>query len=288
MVTSKTKEDKKELETKAEDESKGLIQFSLFRKLSNFVFDEIDVDKSGTVDEQELYTGLLLFHVYLASYLGPSAAKPASRRKVEQVFRLMDKDRNGTLDRYEFARAMEILSSDLITKVAVLLCFSMIIAPVITQRILGHANGIAAVFMAQSIYYVGCDCNDLGSCVDTYLGGYGYMQTIVWLVVETFIVKYIYKLFGLNKALPYLITKLLFSYRTVVPIGAITAAPKTIISLSLGYIIIPQLFNLLDRKIDYFAKVVSEQEFKAFGIKGHSISNFQINDDDDDDSKKDN
>ncbi len=46
-----------------------------FQKMSAQAFDLVDQDGSGSVDEKELYSGLLLIHLKLGSYAGPAACK---------------------------------------------------------------------------------------------------------------------------------------------------------------------------------------------------------------------
>lgn len=288
-----TNKDRHDKEIQKNNNALGLARFKFFRKLSNYVFDEIDANKSGGVDEHELYAGLLLFHLYLAGYLGTAAAKPASRQKVQQVFRMMDRDRNGVLDKNEFAKAVEILSSHLITKLAILLCFSIILSPILTQYILNHLSSISTIlytysstYMEQGLSFVGCDTflkdnhNELSmhvitSCAEQKFGGY-YILVMIWFIVEGLITNFLYKLFGFKKAFPYAVTKLLLArnqFFTVLPISAFTKAPRTIISISLGYIIMPQVLNTIDSKFDDFARIVSEQQhFQSFRDACQSFS----------------
>ena len=55
-----------------------LSRTKYFRNLSNWAFDVVDTDGSGSVDEKELYAGLLLIHLKLGSYAGPAACKVGS------------------------------------------------------------------------------------------------------------------------------------------------------------------------------------------------------------------
>jgi len=271
------------------EKADGLAKFKLFRYLSKYVFDEIDTDKSGGVDEQELYTGLLLLHLYLASYLGPAAAKPASRQKVSLVFHMMDKNKNGILEEDEFLHAMAILCSHLVSRLAILMCLTVVLVPILTQHIFMYISYIGSFIfnlisrmdvIHRITSYVGCtsdtcsgdeiSMNLISSCAEACLGYDSNSKTnalmILFLTVETFITCLIYQYFGAKKALPYAITKLALAknHFLSLPISTIAAAPRTIVSLALGYIIIPQVAITIDKKFDTIAKYFSS-DMNCFG-----------------------
>jgi hypothetical protein len=50
-------------------------QLEWFKRMSHWAFDVVDSDQSGHIDEQELYSGLLLIHLKLGTYAGPAACK---------------------------------------------------------------------------------------------------------------------------------------------------------------------------------------------------------------------
>lgn len=52
-----------------------LCRTKFFRDLINSSFELVDQDGSGSVDEKELYSGLLLIHLKLGVYAGPAACK---------------------------------------------------------------------------------------------------------------------------------------------------------------------------------------------------------------------
>jgi Ca2+-binding EF-hand superfamily protein len=90
-----------------------------FKELSNWAFDAVDADGSGSVDEKELYSGLLLIHLKLGCYAGPAACRPVDRQRVHDVFVKMDVDQSGSLDREEFLHVMMVLCSNVVTRVMV-------------------------------------------------------------------------------------------------------------------------------------------------------------------------
>ena len=52
-----------------------LTKTSYFTKIVNSAFDKVDVDKSGGVTLEELYSGLLLIHLQMAIYVGAPACR---------------------------------------------------------------------------------------------------------------------------------------------------------------------------------------------------------------------
>ena len=64
-----------------------LCQTKFFKDMISSSFDMVDQDGSGSVDEKELYSGLLLIHLKMGVYAGPAACKvrlPASSRAGER------------------------------------------------------------------------------------------------------------------------------------------------------------------------------------------------------------
>ena len=52
-----------------------LTRSQTFQSLVKWAFEQVDTDNSGTIDKKELYAGLLLIHLHLASYAGPAACE---------------------------------------------------------------------------------------------------------------------------------------------------------------------------------------------------------------------
>jgi hypothetical protein len=88
-----------------------------FRKWCEWAFHVIDTDKSNSVDETELYSGLLLIHLKLGTYVGPAACRPLGRERCHAVFQKMDLDGSGRLDFDEFQQVMSVLFSNILLRV---------------------------------------------------------------------------------------------------------------------------------------------------------------------------
>ena len=103
-----------------------------FKKLTDWAFKTIDADGSGQVDKKELYTGLLMIHLKLATYAGPAACRPATREYCEKIFDQMDVDKSGELDREEFTEVMQIVCAQVFTRVTIQWTMTLMIVPMST------------------------------------------------------------------------------------------------------------------------------------------------------------
>ena len=107
-----------------------------FRKACDSAFDSIDVDKSGSVDKKELYSGILLVHLNLGMYLGPAACKPLDRDKCNSIFEKMDVDRSGTLGKEEFRNVMIFLFGNVLLRVIFQWTATVTLVPIVAQQTL--------------------------------------------------------------------------------------------------------------------------------------------------------
>mmetsp|Transcript_21521 Transcript_21521/g.26624 ORF Transcript_21521/g.26624 Transcript_21521/m.26624 type:complete len:215 (-) Transcript_21521:32-676(-) len=110
--------------------------------MTDWAFDVVDTDKSGDVDKKELYAGLLLIHINLATYAGPAACKPMTREMVDEVFDKMDVDSSGTLNRGEFQEVMMILCSQIFSRVIMQWSLTLLIVPMVAQYCLDLAFNV--------------------------------------------------------------------------------------------------------------------------------------------------
>mmetsp|Transcript_23982 Transcript_23982/g.43370 ORF Transcript_23982/g.43370 Transcript_23982/m.43370 type:complete len:345 (-) Transcript_23982:179-1213(-) len=121
-----------------------------FRQLCKWAFHEIDTDNSGEVDEKELYSGLLLIHLKLATYAGPAACRPVSHEYVSKIFKKMDEDNSGSLDETEFLEVMKLLCSSILLRVTIQWTMTLMIVPLLAQYLLDGIQFLI-VFVAASI-----------------------------------------------------------------------------------------------------------------------------------------
>mmetsp|Transcript_28341 Transcript_28341/g.68942 ORF Transcript_28341/g.68942 Transcript_28341/m.68942 type:complete len:337 (-) Transcript_28341:235-1245(-) len=112
-----------------------LTRTEFFRGLLNQAFETVDQDSSGTIDEKELYSGLLLIHLKLGMYAGPAACKPISREKCHSVFVKMDDDHSGALDRDEFDNVMCVLFGNVLFRVLFQYGCTIMLVPLLAQYV---------------------------------------------------------------------------------------------------------------------------------------------------------
>ena len=86
-----------------------------FQATISKAFDFVDVDGSGAINKQELYTGMLIVRLKIAKHAGSSACYPPSRAECDQYFAESDRDGSGTIDREEFHKILEILTTNILT-----------------------------------------------------------------------------------------------------------------------------------------------------------------------------
>ena len=115
-----------------------LARTPAFRRMCDNAFHAIDTDGSGTVDEKELYSGLLLIHLKLGTYAGPAACRPLAREKCHAIFEKMDVDESGSLDQEEFREVMMVLFSNVLLRVTVQWSMTLVIVPLVAQKLLDY------------------------------------------------------------------------------------------------------------------------------------------------------
>lgn len=94
-----------------------LTRSKRFRKMCDSAFAGVDADGSNSIDEKELYSGLLLIHLKLGTYAGPAACRPLGRERCHAIFVKMDADESGHLDKDEFQKVMSVLFGNVVLRV---------------------------------------------------------------------------------------------------------------------------------------------------------------------------
>ena len=87
-------------------------------KATRAAFDEVDMDKSGSVDRNELYTCVLWLYLNLNAY-SPLSLRAPDRTVIYELAQKLDSDGSSSLDYNEFQLAIEILSGQILARAAV-------------------------------------------------------------------------------------------------------------------------------------------------------------------------
>lgn len=117
----------------------------VFQKLVKWAFNKVDQNNSGAIEPNQLYSGLLLVHLRLATFLGPAACKPATKEYVDEIFILLDKDKNGVLDVEEFSYVVALLLPQIISRVIMLMVLTILLLPFLAKYILDSFNFLGRV-----------------------------------------------------------------------------------------------------------------------------------------------
>eukprot|EP00592_Proboscia_alata_P000066 CAMPEP_0194369950 /NCGR_PEP_ID=MMETSP0174-20130528/18338_1 /TAXON_ID=216777 /ORGANISM="Proboscia alata, Strain PI-D3" /LENGTH=233 /DNA_ID=CAMNT_0039147217 /DNA_START=51 /DNA_END=752 /DNA_ORIENTATION=+ len=115
-----------------------LTNSSLFEKFCVKSFKKMDRDNTGSVKRHDVYTGLLLIHLQIATFVGAAACKPVSRKVVYKIFDEIDNDKTGNLDIKEFTQLMVLLLSGVLTRIFVQYSLTILMVPLIARLIIRH------------------------------------------------------------------------------------------------------------------------------------------------------
>jgi len=95
-----------------------------------------DHSGDGKVDENELYTGLILVHLELAKHAGPAACFPPTRAVCDRHFAESDRDGSGYINRAEFHYIVEILCADILSRMFVYYLLIVLCVPILATFLL--------------------------------------------------------------------------------------------------------------------------------------------------------
>lgn len=211
-----------------------------FQKLCDTAFDIVDADGSGTVDVNELYSGLLLIHLKLGTYAGPAACRPLSRERCQTIFTKMDQDRSGRLDRTEFRNVMMVLFSNVIFRVAVQWSMTLLIVPFVARSIL---DGLVHIVQAVMTW------------IQTRDEHSEWIYQMEWSILNAW-----------NGLVHWMPSTLMYTGTTVYRYGAMIpesvweALPLTVLSTILGIAVIPYIIFQVD---DFFQAIADRKVTRA-------------------------
>lgn len=210
-----------------------LCRTKRFQRMCDMAFDAIDTDQSGSVDEKELYSGLLLIHLKLGLYAGPAACRPIDRKKCKHVFEKMDRDKSGSLDRVEFREVMMVLFSNVLLRVLAQWSLTLIIVPLVAAQILN-----VVYLIGGAVYNLIANLNEYSEIADK-----------IELALEATSEKLI-------NALPDAVLDIFSKMKSLlelVPQAMWDTIPLTLISTILGILVVPWIIFKIDDFFQYLA-----------------------------------
>jgi hypothetical protein len=210
-----------------------------FRKWCDVAFDIADTDGDGSVDDKELYLGLLLIHLKLGTMAGPAACRPLGRERCQAVFRKFDADSSGSLDRDEFRDVMVVLFGNVIFRVIVQWCMTLMIVPFVARSIL---DGIYKLIGAAMQFVENLDeYSEIANKIELFVEG---VRDWFYSLAPTFYDK--------------MITLL-----EKVPDSVWNAIPLALISLVLGVLVVPWIIFKVDDFFQYLADRRAKEKEKT-------------------------
>lgn len=197
-------------------------------------FHAIDLDDSGTIDEKELYSGLLLIHLKLGCYAGPAACRPLSRERCLAFFHKMDIDHSGSLDQDEFHCVMGVLFGNVLLRVLAQWSLTLMIVPLLAQTAL---NAIYATVRATAAFVANLD--EHSSVADSIeLTVEGTWQCLVDTTPDAIVT----------------MVEQLHHYLSFVPDSVWNSIPLTLLSTLLGLVVVPWTLFQIDDFFQYLAE----------------------------------
>ena len=214
--------------------SSWLTRTKTFQTFCKNAFEIVDFDDSGTVDEKELYTGLLLIHLKLGMYVGPAACRPIGRERCHKVFDHYDDDNNGYLTRKEFEGVMMVLFSNVISRVLIQWSLTICIVPMVAQEVLNLFYAAMAF-----VYHCLVNLDEYSSIANTIelaierTGAWFWNQSPEWLII---------------------VLGAIVDWWQAVPDSIWNAAPLAFISCILGVLVVPLVIFKVDDFFQYLAE----------------------------------
>mmetsp|Transcript_14993 Transcript_14993/g.34761 ORF Transcript_14993/g.34761 Transcript_14993/m.34761 type:complete len:247 (+) Transcript_14993:31-771(+) len=130
---------------------KMLTESKAFRSLVCTVFDSMDDSEDGVIDEAELYSGLLLVHLKLAKFVGPSACFPPDRKACGRLFADADRNNSGGLDRNQFHWIMGVMCAEVFLRMLVHYVFLILVVPVLASSLISFVGIPRDTYLALAI-----------------------------------------------------------------------------------------------------------------------------------------
>ena len=194
----------------------------------------MDTDGSNSVDEKELYAGLLLIHLKLGMYVGPAACRPIGRERSDAVFVQFDVDGNGTLNRHEFQSVMMVLFSNVLLRVLIQWSLTICLVPLVANQVLqGFYQTV------EFLYVCLVNADEYSSIANTIeltveaVGTWVWERTPGWMVV---------------------ILAAVVDWWQAVPDSVWNAAPLALLSTLLGILVVPFVIFQVDDFFQYVAQ----------------------------------
>jgi len=113
-----------------------LTRTAAFRKLTKWAFSQCDSDGTGSVNQTELYAGILLVHIQLAKYAGAAACYPPTRAVIDSLFEASDDDNSGSIDEEEFTQILMVCCAQITSRILVYYAIIILLVPYVASAVM--------------------------------------------------------------------------------------------------------------------------------------------------------
>jgi len=239
-VAKKMSPSKNDAELKKKNDQSTVSRLCLsrwFQSMCENAFKLCDEDKSGEVDEKELYQGLLLIHLQLGLYAGPAACRPIGRDRSREVFKMFDVNNDEQLSLFEFKSVMMLLFSNVLLRVLVQWMLTILIVPMISQKIV---HDIESGLNATWIFI-------------TELDEHTSLANSIEIAVES-VRDYLLSFGWINASFSFL--------WNLIPVSVLNTIPITLCSILLASVVVPWIIFKIDDTFQWIADRLSPDDDK--------------------------
>jgi hypothetical protein len=118
-----------------------LVESAAFKGLSEWAFAVCNSEGDGRIQREELYSGILLVHLHLATYVGVAACRPLNRTQVDELFQMAASHDNAkTIGQREFEDIVMYSCAQIGSRIGVYYSMLLVLAPFLTSRLLRTAR----------------------------------------------------------------------------------------------------------------------------------------------------
>jgi Ca2+-binding EF-hand superfamily protein len=108
-----------------------LMNTYTFDAVVHLAFGASDGNRSGLVNQEEMFAGMLFLHLTLAKHVGPAALNPPSRKVLNAMFEEADADNSGRLGKQQFREIMSVLIWIILIRTMVFYLVAIVTVPLL-------------------------------------------------------------------------------------------------------------------------------------------------------------
>lgn len=122
---------KAKLKAKMKKAGNALTNSKFFLEKVDAAWEACDIEKTGKVNKDGLYAGIIFIHLKLAEAAGPAACHPPSREVCDKFFEAADADGSGTVEKEEFLEIVTVLTAQIFKRMLAYYALMIVIVPTV-------------------------------------------------------------------------------------------------------------------------------------------------------------